>query len=128
MAIEKRNAAEGTDLEKLATTKCSEVMLQEREKHIVNTRKELKEMKKGSKQWYSKTNELTGQETKVCSVPALKGPTGKWVHDPEEEANLFAETFANKYTLCEGEDNRHSILDQSKESQWQLLVRATEQA
>ena len=64
-AIAQRNAAEGTDLEKATTEKCSEVMLQERERHIAKTRLSLQEMKEGSNKYWSTSNELLGKESKV---------------------------------------------------------------
>ena len=64
----------------------------------------------------------------MCSIPGLKNVAGEWVHDPGEKADLFAETFAKKCVLAEREDNRYTNLERCNESQWQLLVRTTENA
>ena len=47
---------------------------------------------------------------------------------PGVKADLFAETFAKKCVLAEREDNRYTNLERCNESQWQLLVRTTENA
>ena len=79
-AIKRRNAAEGTSFENMATIECSEVMLQEREAYIEKTREEIKKLKPGSKKYWSKSNEILGQEAKVRSIPGLKNVAGEWVH------------------------------------------------
>ena len=79
----------------------------------MKTREEIKKLKQGSKKYWSKSNEILGQEAKVCSIPGLKNVAGEWVHDPGEKADLFAETFAKKCVLAEREDNRYTNLERS---------------
>ena len=92
----RKREAEGTELEEAMTIRCSEVILQRRLAYIARTKIELKNMKRGSKQFCKKSAELLGADTKICNIPALKDEHGKWVMDPKPKADLLAKTFCGK--------------------------------
>ena len=92
-AVADRDAAEGTDNERLAVLECSRIMKEEREAYIEKTKKKLLELPQGSKLWWTKTRELLGEDAKVCNIPALKAEDGSWVVDAKERADLLARTM-----------------------------------
>ena len=60
-----KRKAEGTPMEADATKHCSEVILSARWDYVRKTKKDLKNMKRGSKQWYSKSATLMGADSKM---------------------------------------------------------------
>ena len=122
-ATQKRNAAARTANEHQEIIGCSEVMRIEREKHIATTKAKMRNMDPCSKQWWSKSRELLGEEPKSCNIPALKdAKTNFWVIDPESKANLLADTFCGKCELLELEENSYSKLHPTVEFQHVLVT------
>ena len=75
-------------------------------------------MRPGSKQFWTKINELLSEEAKTYKIPALKAENGEWMISPSAKANDLAKTFSGK---CEPESNRFTVLKQSSELQWNLI-------
>ena len=105
----KREAA-GTEHEKEAIEKCSEVILKTREAYIARTRAKLISMKRGSKLWWRTSSALVGNATRACSIPALRAETGEWTLGQKSKADLFAKTLSAKNFLPEGAVNEYTRL------------------
>ena len=94
----------------MRTEECSAKIMIAREAYIKRTKRELKAMKGKCKEWWKKTNALSGAPAKTCSIPALKRESGAWVTDEAAKATLIAENLAEKARLAPGAHNRYSTL------------------
>ena len=54
--------------------------------------------KRGSKRWWKIANEIMDVSGSSTVIPALKTESG-WAFSPEEKADLFADTFAAKFSV-----------------------------
>ena len=127
-AVAKRDTMAGTELEKDAVLECSRIMKEDREQYIAKMKQELLSLKQGSKQWWRKSQQLMGEEAKICSIPALKSNENVWILNAKGKADLLAKTFAEKNKLIEKEENRFASIRSSGELQWNLLVPTIENA
>ena len=73
-------------------------------------REELRTLRKGSKKWWTKCNELHAKKAAVTHAPALKDETGKWYRAAKEKADLFANSLKANYTLNEEKENEYTEL------------------
>ena len=84
--------------------------MEEYKAYVSRTRQELEKMLRGTKKWWSKTQEILQEKGKTCNIPALKESSSSWTTDAVAKANLFAEKFTNKYALEAREFNEYSAL------------------
>ena len=91
-----KREAEGTTAELQCRTACSQAILDEYGKYVSKERKALREMPSGKKQWWTRSRQLMERKGAVSSIPALKGPQGQWVFDPNSKADLFVDAFTSK--------------------------------
>ena len=108
--VDKKKAAAGTTREREAAVACSQGILEEYWKYVARVREELATLRAGTKKWWTKTQELLQGKSKTCSVPALKSAEGGWVTTAKGKADLLAETFSEKNTLPEAEENCYTTL------------------
>ena len=106
----KKQAAEGTDLEREASEDCSKAILEAYREYTHKKREELRTLSKGSKGWWKKCNELHAKKASVSHAPALKDEEGKWYRKPKEKADLFANAFSAKYKLNSEKENEYTAL------------------
>ena len=64
--------------------------------------------KRGSKRWWKIANEIMDVSGSSTVIPALKTESG-WAFSPEEKADLFADTFAAKFSVPRREPNEHCV-------------------
>ena len=57
------------------------------------------EANRGTKQWWTLSQELLMQRAKVESIPALRADDGNWVHDPLDKAELLGPLMAKMFYL-----------------------------
>ncbi len=57
-------------------------------------KRNLQDMPKGAKAWWSRSRRLMQKKGMVSSIPALKNTENQWVLDAKEKANLFGDTFS----------------------------------
>lgn len=105
-----KKPAAGTQEESSATQSCSAAILAAYWAYVERTKKELRNLPRGSKTWWGRCNELSTQQRTVCHVPALRASNDVWHRTPGDKAQLVADTFAAKYTLAEAEENEYSVL------------------
>ncbi len=108
--VARKRDAVGTAEEAEATNKCTEGLKAEFDKFVEQTKVELGELPRGSKQWWSKTRDLLRQKTKSGAVPALRSSDGAWVMEAVAKADLFAKMFGEKYGLAGESENRFTTL------------------
>ena len=119
--VETKKQAEGTTNEKATTEACSQGVLEEYKAYVTRTRAELDKLKRGSKKWWSKTQELLGERSLTCSVPALKNTDNSWATTAQAKADLLATTLSAKYTLPDQVANEYTELEQhNEEEEWEL--------
>lgn len=103
--------AAGTLEEGVKAAECSKVVLQEYDAWCKKVKKELLDMKPGSKAWWAKEKQLQQQRQKQCSIPALKDADCTWQLEPAGKANLLAKSFGDKFSLPAAETNAYSQVD-----------------
>ena len=108
-AVFERDAAAGTEDEKIAVLECSRIMREEREAYIVKVKQEILNLPQGSKQWWTKVRGLLGDEVKKCNIPALKEEDGTWIIEAKGNANLLARTMHEKCNLRERRTPIHKV-------------------
>ncbi len=87
-----------------AATQCSRGALQEYQRFAEETRKTLQRLRSGSKQWWQKSRTLLQKRQAVSAIP-LKDDDETWHHEAKEKADLFAQTFAKKFSLPDPVEN-----------------------
>ena len=107
-AVECKCKAEGTANAKVHAHACSKVIFEEYKAWSDRVAAELRNMRPGSKAWWSKEKQLQHRKQKTSSIPALKVDKEEWVRTAEGKANLLAEAFKSKYHLPGIEENRYS--------------------
>ena len=106
-----KNMAAGTDKEREATLACSEAIRNAREDYIQKTRTKLKDMQRGSKEWWALAAKIMGSADRACNIPALKSTsTGTWILSADGKANEIATTLASKYSLAEEVPNQYTAI------------------
>ena len=78
---------------------CSDVIAEEFENYVQKVRAQILELPRGSKAWWSLSRQLLDKSAPRTSTPALKDPTGVWIHEPQHKAQLFADTLSSKFAL-----------------------------
>ena len=76
-------------------------------------KRNLQDMPKGAKAWWSRSRRLMQKKGMVSSIPALKNTENKWVLDAKDKADLYVETFSKKCYLNAAEDNDYSELQRN---------------
>ena len=104
----RKREAEGTEHEKAMTEACGQVILEARTAYTERTKKELDELKRGSKKWCKKSAELLGAQSRVCNIPALRDDVGRFAMDPPDKAKLLAKTWQDKSNLPPKEANTYT--------------------
>ena len=97
-AIKAKNDADGTPSFDTQRDLCTRVLTEEYQKHLLELKTKIANLKKGSKQWWRLNRELIEKKSKCSSIPPLRDGTA-WVNTSKEKADLFATTFAGKATL-----------------------------
>ena len=92
-----------------AVTECIRGLVSEYFKFIPRTREKLKTLRRGSKQWWRLSAQLTNKSVISSDIPALKDDD-KWVLEAAGKANLLERTFASKCILHRIEVNENSAL------------------
>jgi len=108
--VAERVRVAGSDLEPEAAAQCSAGILEEYFKYVARCRTKLRELRRGSKQWWRLSRELMCKAPGSSCTPALKDSAGEWVVDAVGKADLFATTFEKKFWLPEVESNEFSPL------------------
>ena len=124
--VRQKIMAVGTERARAAARECSEGLKEEFAKYVEKEKKKLKQEKKASKGWWSRTRRLLQQKGKLCSVPALKTSTGVWCKTAKSKACHLAGTFRAKYTLDEAEDNEYTELEPNYYREQGQLMEITE--
>ncbi len=78
-AIQTKCAAFGTDHFETATQKCKEIIAEEYRSHRQKLRSKIKNLKRGSKQWWSLNRQLLDKTSKIDSMPPLKNSLGEFL-------------------------------------------------
>ena len=94
-----------------ANEACSAGIRAEFEKYLTNQKARLKGQRRASKAWWCSARRLLKKKGKVCSVPALRKPTGEWCRDAKSKADHLADTFKSKYTIPDKETNYYTKLE-----------------
>ena len=106
-----RWAAEGTELENQKMIECSAGILEEYGKYVVKVRGELQALPRGAKKWWSKARRLMSREGATSAIPALRrNDRGEWLLDTTSKADLFVDTFSNKFKLADAETNGYTCV------------------
>ena len=124
--VKRKIDATGTPFARRAIEECSEVMKEEFAKYLEKEKTRLRKVRKGSKGWWSKSRRLLRQKAKICSIPALKTPTGEWLTDAKSKADHLACTFKSKYKLRVRETNAYTCIETSSYQQQRALEVITE--
>ena len=82
-----------------AATSCSQIILEEYHKYIRTTRDKLRNLRRGSKQWWRLSQNLMNKSSLHSGIPALRKDDGSWCRDPQSKANLLVSTFSSKFHL-----------------------------
>ena len=109
-AIDKKLDAVGTVQELPARDACSRILLEEHDKYLDRTRKQLSKMPGSSRGWWRLSNALAGKRTKTSGVQPLKRDATTWARSASEKAQLLADTFAEKSVLPPEVSNEHSTI------------------
>ncbi len=78
---------------------CGEVIEAEFARYVEKTKRRLSELPQCSKLWWRVSSELLDHVAPRSGLPSLRASDGRWLHEPTEKANLFAEAFSNKFVL-----------------------------
>ena len=78
---------------------CSDTISAEFEKYVQRVRAKVLELPSGSKAWWALSSQLLDKAAPRSLTSALKTSEGVWVHEPQQKAQLFADTFSKKFVL-----------------------------
>ena len=92
-------SAEGTPAYKSKVRLCTEGLLREYGLYVERTKTRVVKLKSSSKRWWKLSNSLMFKSGQVSAIPPILGPSGVWCMTPREKAQVFADTFANKYVF-----------------------------
>ena len=105
-----------------AIVDCNETLGYEYEKYVLKVREEIRDLPRGSKEWWRLNRILLGRSVKSGKgIPPLREPSGEWIMENEEKANLFAKTFAAKSTLPEKVGEWKTEVSAARQSSFKLL-------
>lgn len=123
-----KQAAAGTKEEQLVCQTCSAGIKEEFDKYVQKVKERLQNEPRAAKGWcwWSTTRCLLRHSAKASSIPALTNPKGDWCMDAKSEADLLAQTFADKYRLPEVEINCYTGLERGTSGRKHLLSQITE--
>ena len=108
--VARKREAEGTEAYAEALRECSEGLLEAYKKWVAETRDKLRALPRGSKKWWKLARALAQKAEKNSSVPPLKRADKTWATDAGDKAELFLETFCEKYKLPQKEENEYTEL------------------
>jgi hypothetical protein len=77
--VRRKHDAAGTTAETETRDLCSQAIFEEFGKFVKKERARLGQVRRGSKDWWSKSSRLMQQRGAVCSIPALKNTEGGWI-------------------------------------------------
>jgi len=107
-ALLRKHAAFGSNDYKQACQDCSLVLQQEFQVYVNGIKRRLASLRRGSKQFWNLSKKLLLGVEKVA-IPALQSSSSSWVQDPGDKANLFAQTFRDKWVLPQASQNLYSF-------------------
>ena len=97
-AVTHKNNSEGSDNFLSASSQCTQVLFEERQKYVEKLKVKLAALPKGSKQWWRINRELLHRKANISAIPPLKDGTC-WFTDAKAKADVFAKKFASKNEL-----------------------------
>ena len=96
-AIEDKNSSRGTPDFVSRQSHCSRVLRDAYLAHVGRIKRRLVAHAGNQKKWWKLSSALTLRKASSSSTPALRKARGdKWITDPFDKAELFAETFRSK--------------------------------
>ena len=107
-AIRLKNDSVGTADSVSLSVRCSKVIFEEFLSYTERMRNKLLKERRGSKGWWKIANEIMGKSSSATSIPALRSD-GAWVFEAAAKADVFADSFAAKFTLPDAELNEFSF-------------------
>ena len=109
--VAKKMATQSPGSQAAADAACSRGIIEEKQDALVRAKRELAEVKRGSRAWWRKTSEMTHSSQKVqSSIPSLKTDAGEWALDAVSKAEVLASTLFAKYKLPGIVENEYSTL------------------
>ena len=99
LAIARKHAAEGTPAYAEACKSCSQILYEEKQKHIQKLKLQMEALPKSSKKWWSILKRLLNRQASPSFFPPLKDADGKWVRTPKAKADLFVKSWSAKNIL-----------------------------
>ena len=109
-AVKRKHDAIGTATAAQEGAHCSEIIMKARINFIFKSRQKLSRLGRGCKQWWSVNKQLLEIKGTSHNVPALKKGGSTWVYTGTDKAQLFADVFAQRYSVLELEMNEYSAL------------------
>ena len=99
LAIARKHALEGGPEYLEACTKCSQVLCEEKQKHMTKLKNQLETLPKSSKRWWTLNKQLLNRQSSPSFFPPIKNKSGDWCRTAELKANAFVETWSAKNVL-----------------------------
>ena len=94
----------------VASVECARVLADAFTQYQRELKIKLQSLPKSSKLWWRYNRELLNRKSKPHNVCHLKGSDGKWVYDPQEKSDLFANVFRSKSVLPSVTRMRDSVI------------------
>ena len=138
--IEAKIQSEGTPAYTVAQNNCSKGLLLEHDRFICNMRNKIQSMGPSSKKWWKLSSALMLKAGRSSGNTPLQDSNGKWVLHPRDKAQLFADTFSNKYSLpgiitneyseirCSNGSSMSGFLPMRKRSAKQILLQLRDES
>jgi len=109
--IREKKRAWGTPLQAEVSETCSRGLFEHFSRYAQTVKKELKTMKRSSKEWWKFSKKLMHKASTNSSISALKYPDGSWARTAKDKAELLAKTFASKWILPDLVENEYSHIE-----------------
>ena len=110
LALERKNAAEGTaDFIRLRDA-CSQTFLKARGEYVAKTKGILKSMSPSSRSWWKLSGSLLARAGTRENIPPLQRPDDSWALTAEEKAEELSRVFKSKSLLPPAVSNEYSPL------------------
>ena len=104
--------AHGTREYESRQRECSEGLLREYRLRTARTRQRIVEIRPSCKKWPSSCDSLMLRAgSSHISIPPLLSATGSWALEPKQKADLFADTFGQKFGLPDAGTNIYSEIE-----------------
>ena len=107
-AIADKHSTLDKDLYRVKCVSCSTILKEEFNKYVANVKRRLSDLPRGSRLFWKESKKLLLGTLNKAKVPILKTPTS-WARQPQEKANLFAQTFREKWNLPQLVTNFYSF-------------------